>query len=137
MSKEEFLLDMLEYYAVDPEGRRCRGEGMCFYSPETANKPTSEGCAVGRKLDRSVANAIDKKYPCGLGIRDIMDERFEGIPDYMYDLGYKFIGDCQNLHDVSENWDFTKMSLSLIGQIEVETLIKDYNLDKSKFEKYL
>lgn len=137
MTKEEFLLDMLDYYTVDPEGRRCRNDSNCWYSPETIDKKTSEGCAIGRCLDKDNAISIDRDFELGVGIKDLIDDKDVRIPDYMYDLGYNFLDRCQSLHDKNDNWDFTNISLSSKGQIELADMINKFDLDKSKFEKYL
>jgi len=137
MNKEEFLLDMLDYYTVDPEGRRCRNDGNCWYSPETANKPTSEGCAIGRKLDRNVANLIDKEHCLGIGISSLMDETDNDLPDFMYELGCSFLEACQSIHDKDDNWDFANMCLTNEGRLNVLDTVERFDLDKSKFEKYL
>lgn len=137
MTKDEFLLDMLDYYTVDPEGRRCKQDYDCFYSPDTINKPTSEGCAIGRKLDKENADSIDRDFEDGVSIQELIEDEDSRIPQYMYELGYNFLNSCQSLHDKNDNWDFTNMFLSSKGQTELADMINKFDLDKSKFEKYL
>ncbi len=136
MNKEEFLLDMLDYYTVDPEGRRCNSEAGCYYSPETIGKTTSEGCAIGRKLNTDFANRLDEEWDGGIGISEIIND-YPDFPDYMYDFDINFLSECQELHDMPYNWDFNSIGLSTVGKKLVERMIEKFNLDKSKFEKYL
>lgn len=135
MTKEEFLLDMLDYYIVDPEGRRCNSEAGCYYSPETIGKETSEGCAIGRKLDRVLANDLDSGG-MSLCISDAISE-YTVFPDYMYKLPIAFLSAIQVLHDKKENWDFENTGLSMQGVAEVVRIVKTYGLDLSKFNKCL
>lgn len=136
MTKEEFLLDMLDYYTVDPEGRRCNSEAGCYYSPETIGKTTSEGCAIGRKLDREFANRLDEEWDGGISVQDII-KTYPDFPEYMYEFDINFLSECQELHDMPYNWDFDFTGLSTVGKKSVESMIQKFDLDKSKFEKYL
>lgn len=137
MNKEEFLLDMLDYYTVDPEGRRCRSEAGYYYSPETIGKTTSEGCAIGRKLDREFANKLDEEYHGGVSISNQLLKDHPNFPEYMYKFDINFLRMCQELHDRKYNWDFDFTGLSTVGKTLVKDIIERFNLDKSKFEKYL
>ena len=138
MTKEEFLLDMLDYYTVDPEGRRCsNSETGCYYSPETIGKTASEGCAIGRKLDREFANRLDEEYHEGVSISNQLLKDHPNFPEYMYKFDMNFLCMCQELHDMKYNWDFNFTGLSTVGKNLVKVIIQKFDLDKSKFEKYL
>lgn len=52
MTKEDFLIDTLEYYCENPSERRNKKQRGCPYS---SVKATSEGCAIGRHLDKETA----------------------------------------------------------------------------------
>lgn len=137
MNKEEFLLDMLDYYTVDPEGRRCNSDGICFYSPKYAHKEgRSEGCAIGRHLPEDVAKYFDKLK--GAGINSIFrDTRLlVKLPEWLSDLGMPFLNRCQQFHDIKLLWG-EDIGLSSGGQNMLRDIISTFNLDKSKFEKYL
>lgn len=134
MNKEEFLLDMLDYYTVDPENRRCQIEGECKYSPETLHLSTSEGCAIGRHVTKEAALYLDNEY---VSVNNIFarSSYLKLLPEWLSDLGVDFLKHCQNLHDHNNHWN--NKGLTHVGKEAVEMIIKEFNLDKSKFEKYL
>ena len=55
MTREEFLLDMLEYYTVNSTRRCIDTAGCCSYS---AISKYTEGCAIGRLLDKEDAQVL-------------------------------------------------------------------------------
>jgi hypothetical protein len=136
MSNTELLLDALEYYTVDPVGRRCVDEdNECRYSPVSLGRQeTSEGCAIGRLLNSDVAKRIDDRYG-SVGIDTLIKKQEKELPDFMNVTNFKFLSKCQNLHDINYYW--TKTGLSDIGKNRVSAIIEEYNLDKDKFEKFL
>ncbi len=133
MNKEEFLLDMLDYYTVDPEGRRCRDENNCYYSPETVHKPTSEGCAIGRHLNADLAKQLDDEK-AGY-IIDVFDVHINDLPEWMLTVGEQFLSSCQTLHDSNIYW--TDNELTYEGRRQLKFIVMQHDLDLSKFEKYL
>lgn len=135
MTKNEFFLDMLQYYAVDPLTRRCIDNGYCTYSPVTSNKVgQSEGCAIGRKLTPDNALTLDKIQK-GFGVNSVMAREPELLPEWMKDLGSRFLGDVQNFHDISTNWQ--AIGLSEKGKIKVRSMVSLYDLDAELFKEYL
>lgn len=134
-TKEAFLLDALEYYTTDTN-RRCNGVGSgCYYSPIKAMKDgVSEGCLIGRHLtpeNQRIADATLDSF----GIETVIDTTPEIIPEWMKDLGTNFLGRCQSFHDQSYNWGIN--SISDTGATTLESIILQFNLDKSQFQKYL
>lgn len=133
MTKEEFLLDMIEYYATDPSRRSVSPESRCTYYPAHNN---TEGCAIGRHLPESGQKLYD-----GLGVySSIVEEIISGgvndhRPKWMKDLPVPFLCDCQELHDGSEHW--TSTGLSVKGKDCLRNLITSYLIDLNKFQKFL
>ena len=132
-SKTAFLLDALEYYTTNPN-RRCTSKlGRCMYNPKTANKKISEGCLIGRHL---TTEQQDKGDDIG-SIDFIFNEELEDeiLPKWMLKFERDFLSQCQNFHDDNDNWN--RKGLSKIGRMELERIVKSFELDKSKFTKYL
>lgn len=98
-----FLEDMIEYYSKDPVSRRCINDenNSCFYSPTTVSKEgLSEGCAIGRKLPKEVAERIDS-IGCTVGVVDLDEEDLGNL----FSLGTLFLSACQDLHDSNSYWN--------------------------------
>jgi hypothetical protein len=104
-SKENYLVDLLDYYSVSPEERRCVGSPQCFYSPITLNKLTSEGCAIGRNMTPENAKKLDELEPDGMWYSDCVTKYRELFPKEMLLLNTMFLQRCQGFHDDGDNWD--------------------------------
>jgi hypothetical protein len=157
-SREDYLLDMLEYYTVDPNNRRCtgiverKGKAMvtCRYAPETLGLiGKSEGCAIGRNIPHENALKLDTKYS-GETIEEVLVAVLHGdqatqeeldeaslIPEWMQNLGISFLEDVQDLHDRGSHWDLSRNRLSEQGEKWVKSLIEKYVMTPSKFVKFL
>lgn len=125
----DFLNDMIDYYSENPVERRCTNEERgCFYSPETINLPNSEGCAIGRKLPRDLANTIDKNGE--YDITSVFDDPgyFPLIPEELKCLGVDFLLLVQGLHDNNNNW--SDKGLSKLGNDKVEYIKREYILNE-------
>lgn len=129
------MLNALEYYTVDPFGRRCADSGDCKYSPYSLDKQeSSEGCLIGRLLSPELAKLIDEEYDSVNIDTLIWDEKYS-LPNFMNADNARFLRACQNLHDIRHNW--SQIGLSGEGQGRLLDIIEEYNLDKSQFEKFL
>jgi len=131
MTPTEFLIDLLEYYTVDPK-KRINKSDSCKYAPILS---TSDGCALGRYLPLAIAQQWDI-----LG-EDIMDlcNRYN-TPPILKNLSHNFPGflsDCQLLHDTSINWDDKGLTIAGKDFIRYICRIKSYNLDISDFTRWL
>ena len=132
MTELEFLEDTIKYYSENTQ-RRCVNGTSCFYSPIPANKEgISEGCAIGRFLDKDFALKIDKE-----GNNDIFDgdtsiikvltvllekeENKSKFPDWMLKMEFLFLSDIQALHDAKSHWDkngLTQEGLEYVDEIK-------------------
>lgn len=132
-SKENFLVDMLEYYSYDPDARRNINENGCQYAPLDSN---TEGCAIGRHLPLELARKFDhwhvsQKFQSA-GIMDVPEEE---LPENLKFLGIHFLEQVQQLHDGNEFW--SQKGLSASGKIMLEDIIKFSKLFRNPFEKFL
>jgi len=59
------------------------------------------------------------------------------IPKLLNNLGIDFCINLQKLHDSSFNWCSNDKNLTLEGKLELSGIIKKFNLDESKFKKFL
>ena len=59
MTKEEFLIDTLEYYTTDTSRRCIQPNGNCYYNPKNAKGTKGEGCAIGRHLPEDLKQKLD------------------------------------------------------------------------------
>ncbi len=119
---KEKLLKLLEetvvYYSEDPENRRCVSEGGgCYYSPISANKPYSEGCAVGRIIKdypdiQRVFDHADFK-----AIQDIFKDSSLEIPSELKQYPVLFLAKLQLLHDSRHCWDINGLTPEGIGYV--------------------
>lgn len=102
------LQDTIEYYSQDPEGRRCKDENECCYSPNTIDKETtSDGCAIGRLLSPKLREELDIYYE---GVAVSNDDLFNELPQAVQELGQEFLRKLQSLHDVDTNWNSEGLS---------------------------
>lgn len=139
MTQEEYLLDTLEYYSVDPINRRCISESIeigCRYSPVTIKKEgLSEGCGIGRKLSPEAALEWDKLGTTTIYRIFLRPEMKVLAPEWMQEMDVDFLSDIQRLHDVSYNW--CDKGLSNYGKASLVSIIISYELNKELFSKYL
>lgn len=64
MTPEEFIDSTVEYYSTDPVNRRCvNDDGDCLYSPITADRLQSDGCAIGRHMTLEQQQKADSGGP--------------------------------------------------------------------------
>lgn len=126
-TKEEFLVDMLDYYTVDPINRRAfdRELEYCVYYPIEQ----SEGCAIGRCLPKELTMKMQGT------IDYIIDNELCNLPEWMTNLGADFLQKVQELHDRKHNWKET--GLSKKGIKNLRTIIKKFGLNPELFTKYL
>jgi len=128
-TKEEFFLDMLEFYTQDTD-RRCVDENNnCLYYLEG-----KEGCAIGRFLDKEVAQNLDRAE---LKIQTAINRNVAGIPEWMNGLEAVFLQDIQLFHDLDIYWDLTNKTLSNQGKQKVEKILRDYDISEEKFKNIL
>lgn len=127
-TKEEFFLDMLEFYTQDTD-RRCIKNGDCLYYLEG-----KEGCAIGRFLDSKTAQDLDDAE---LKIQSAINRNVTGIPTWMTGLGASFLQDIQMFHDQDVYWDLKNKTLSYKGKQRVQDILKDYDISEEKFKKYI
>lgn len=128
-TKEEFFLDMLEFYTQDTD-RRCVDEnGHCFYYVKG-----KKGCAIGRFLNSKIAQGFDKEE---LHIRYIINHTLAGIPAWMFNFGANFLRQIQILHDENMYWDLKNKTLSDDGKRKVKDILKEYDISEEKFKKYI
>jgi len=130
MTELELLEDTIKYYSENPE-RRCVVMRSCYYSPITAGKENiSEGCAIGRHLDKDFALQIDNEDDDFGGcsqienVLSIMLEKEENkskFPDWMLKMKPNFLSDIQGLHDGVSHWDkngLTQEGLEYVKEIK-------------------
>lgn len=128
-TKEEFFLDMLEFYTQDTD-RRCINEnGDCLYYLEG-----KAGCAIGRFLNPKIAQDLDNAE---LKIQSAINRNFIGIPKWMIGLEASFLQDIQIFHDQDAYWDLENKTLSYEGRRKVKDVLKKYDISEEKFKKYI
>lgn len=126
MTREEFLLDTIQYYSEDVS-RRCVQGNKCTYSGKTLDK-NSDGCAIGRWLPEEVKLDVD-----AIGDVPVTKEVvFEKLPDWMKEFGKSFLLDIQDLHDYNNLWNSS--GLNDQGKSKVNYIITNYELNISKYE---
>lgn len=132
MTELELLEDTIKYYSENTD-RRCISKKGCYYSPITVNKVgISEGCAIGRHLDKDFALEIDKmdsdeNFLGDSGITSVMyimlkdDENKSKFPDWMLTMNQDFLTEIQALHDDNLYWDkngLTQEGFEYVKQIK-------------------
>lgn len=130
MTKEEFLIESVQYYIKDPLGRRNVSEGgLCMYSPQ---KLTSEGCLIGRHMDLKDAIYVDSQAS-NIDVGFLKEEYPDCFPKKLKNFNISFLTECQMLHDGSKNWD--KSGLTERGLDYLQKICDKYKLKKSTFSK--
>lgn len=124
MTMQELLDDTIAYYSVP--GRRCV---IVFdnakYSPINANRPKSEGCAIGRHAEteeiRQELDSLD--YSSIKAIKENCIEEFNLLPDWLTSMPIDFLQKIQNLHDFGSYWS-KEGGLTEEGKQYVDTIKK-------------
>ena len=117
------LNETVTYYSKNPIERRCTSIGdSCYYSPEKANKPNSEGCAIGRLLTPELKAELDEQIVINTSVTGVWNL----LPKKIQVYGMDFLGELQLLHDVSDYWDDKGITKDGLGK--VERIKKDFNL---------
>lgn len=126
MTREQFLLDTINYYSKDTSRRSTNGN-YCTYSPVNSNSK-GDGCAIGRWLSPKLKLKLDS-----IGNPAVHNQIiFCKLPDWMQEFGVKFLDSVQSLHDTSHCWD--NSGLSIQGKKEVNNIIKTYKLNIPLYE---
>lgn len=124
MTMEQFLLDTILYFSVNPKERRCTkpDSTICSYQPHTDK---TQGCAIGRFIDTDTQKEWDK---CGYGIVTIIRDPYlnEKAPAWMKKFDSDFLYECQKLHDNEKNWD--SGGLTDMGKRQVNYIVNRFNL---------
>lgn len=115
----ELLDETANHYNIN---NRCAGKikelYSCRYHPKSLGlEGKTEGCAIGRKVGRSLALKLDLKGGDA-------EEIFNLLPKKLQELGDEFLMELQNLHDKKANWN--KKGLNREGR-------KEYTSIKKKF----
>lgn len=120
MTKQEFLQNTVDYYSKDPLNRRCVLNNCCYYDPVKAEKPKSNGCAIGRYLKKvnraKFQNQMDDLSHSGIYNVYKTPDALKLLPKWMRDMEINFLQVVQNLHDDGSYW--TDTGLSQEGIIE-------------------
>ena len=142
-SLSEKLADNLAYYINKPERRCIDGADGCYYSGESLahqGKKTS-GCFVGRLLspqDRMKADkSLDEIASGNTTVEGLVmsaDELGIKIPKIISD-NVSVMMKFQFLHDTPDFWD--EKGLKEGGKTMLINIIKDYELEKKYFDKFL
>jgi len=123
---QQLIQQTVDYYSQNPTQKRCTGNGGCYYSPKTAGKPHSDGCAVGRLLtpeQREILDDLDFG-PIICPSKDYI-EQAPFLKDLFEKYSPDFLGDLQQLHDHKEYWN--ENGLTNYGKRYVEKLIVKYS----------
>lgn len=132
-----YLLSTLRYYTKKTAARRCtllNPVGMslgCFYSPKNADKPNSQGCAIGRFMTPAEQIEADKGLDGQTGVKYLGNK----LPTRFKVLGMDFLEEIQALHDTSANW--LEEGLSDSGKEHVSYIVNKFKLDRKTFKRYL
>lgn len=132
MTKKQFLLDTLEYYSSDPNRRNTINKTLCAYHPQ---HPNTDGCAIGRHINDPEAKKLLDSDSFDLTIYAILEIPENSklkvlLPKWMLKFETGFLLQTQNLHDIENCW--TSSGLSEYGLNKVNSIIHDYNLDRSQ-----
>lgn len=112
MTRLEFLQSTINHY--NSKNRAVNENGSCCYTPTA----TSDGCAIGRWLDKKTLDSI-----CNTVIvRDIEEK----LPVWMFNLGLDFLTEIQTLHDMDDFWN--PLGLSPEGKEFVKSLYIKFDL---------
>lgn len=131
MTMPELLEDTIAYYSVNPNERRCAvkidGKLTCKYSPITLKKIGSDGCAIGRHLDKELAIEIDEYYGGngnGSDITRVKEDFNDRLPIWMQEMSTDFLERLQLLHDRDDYWNESGLTPS--GQDYIDLLKLKY-----------
>lgn len=108
-----YLNDVVNHYNSN---NRAVLAGSCTYKPTEH----SEGCAIGRRCDVTIANSLFEGRSVG------SESVFNNIPKWMQDLTVTFLNSVQALHDNKAYWD--ELGLSALGSLQVNCIKKVYEL---------
>jgi len=135
MNLEQILLDTLEYYSGHTE-RMCSTGIKCAYSPFTIGaEETSEGCAIGRLIDRDLANILDEENTAITS--EITLEEIEVYSEPAYKKikdNIDFFAELQDLHDKGY---LTKSQLEEYPKSRIKHIIKAKNFNPELFTKWI
>lgn len=140
MTQEEFLIDTLEYYSVDPTRRCATIDGKCYYSPKNTIT-TGDGCAIGRHLPDMLKESLDvASHGNPITVYSLFtnvdhSHFLKDVPDILKSLDVEFLFRIQVLHDYNSNWHTE--GLTNTGKEELRRTIIEFNLDENKFQKYI
>lgn len=127
LTKEQIILETLDYYIEDPNGRR----GLLFNengSLKGCSYITNDNktCAVGRCMIEEVKKvykenrSAEPSFVDGINnLDELLIKKYKGHSKY-------FWKDLQNLHDNSYNWDSKNNTISERGEEKVLELLERY-----------
>ena len=114
--RKEWLDSHLAPYLADPS-KRALSDGTCNYRTCDGKK-----CIVGQDIpDKKYIEQMDKLTNSAIDCNDYV---LKALPKKTKDLGIEFLKIAQQLHDRSENWNDT--GLSLHGKRMYEDIIFKY-----------
>jgi len=93
----DMLNDAIAYFWGKPE-RKCIVDNLCSY----VASDTSEGCVIGRLLDKDLARKLPHESVGGVS------GTYKLLPEWMKLLGMDFLYSMQTLHDSSYFADMHK-----------------------------
>lgn len=114
----QFLNDTKKHFNKNNLG--VAENGWCKYS---------EGCAIGRHLDKNLAIDLDSHGDI-LNIKLNHLEYYDLIPKSLKELGIEFLKDIQELHDCTFNWNYSGLSES--GQIHYDYI--KHKIERNAYE---
>ncbi len=114
--RKEWLDSHLAPYLADPSKRALQG-AVCAYRTTDGKK-----CIVGQDIPDK--KYIEKMDGISNSAVDCNSYVIDALPKKTKDLGIDFLKTAQQLHDRTENWNDT--GLSMHGQRSYEGIISDY-----------
>jgi hypothetical protein len=126
MTKEEFLLDTIEYYAEDTN-RRGEVDGNCRL------RINDKRCAIGRYIADEVY-AEEGETLEGCTIIQLIDKKV--LSEEIIGLDEEFLNRVQIFHDDSHYWEEDK-GLTKIGKIALSKLLITWDIKITNFIKYI
>ena len=123
MNALELLEDTVNFYSVDPVGRRAVDDnGFCFYV-----MPDGKRCAIGRFLSMQ----CDDRH-ITMNILALKNNRNEIFSEEISLIPVNLLRFIQNFHDTDSNWDL--YGLSGIGRVRYKEL-KESLRDEAKYRE--
>lgn len=107
-----FLDDTAKHYNIF---NRNDIHGECRYLPIN---DSSEGCAIGRYLDKCLAKRMDEREFGSPGVSNMT--LFNKLPTWMKEMGNSFLCNIQILHDDFTFWN--EQGLSNKGSLNVDRI---------------